>query len=209
MGTTPQWNRPAVPYDSSVRAEVTNQVQALHALLDAQMIAMKDNLEGVHRAIEAAPTAQKEAVNVAMAAAEKAVNAALLAAKSAVDAAAFAHAREHELMAEALRRQQDMYKQDKLTQNEWRATVTDLAGNKMDAREVRSLIDGVDLRVHSLEMAMGARLKTVEEELATTRGVASQTRIAVQSQMWVFTAGMGVLSLIIAAASVALAHLWK
>lgn len=191
------------------RSEVTRQVQALHALLDAQMVAIKDNLEGVHRAIEAAPTAQKEAVNVAMAAAEKAVNAALLAAKSAVDAAAFAHAREHELMAEALRQQQDTYKADKATGNEWRGTVTDLASNKMDAREVRVLVDGVDKRIHALEMTLDGRLKSVEQELATTRGVASQTRVAVQGQMWVFTAGMGVLSLLIAGVSVALSHLWK
>lgn len=178
--------------------DMRHEVDALHALLDAQMSAIRDNLEGVHRAIEAAPVAQKAAVETAMAAAEKAVNAALLAAKSAVEQAAIAHAREHELMAEALKQQQAAYITDKGQQNEWRATINDLASLKMDSSQVRALFDGLD-----------TRMKSIEEELATTRGAVSAQRTAQQGQMWAFGAAISVFALLIGIGSVAVNHLWK
>ncbi len=173
-------------------------VDALHALMDAQMGALKERQEDLQRAVERIPVEQRAAVETAMVAAAKATDAALSAAKAAVDQAQISHAREHTLMAEALRQQQLSYITDKAQANEWRSTVEHLAADKMDGNTVRDLMAATD-----------TRLKVMETELATTRGGTAAQKAQIQGQMLMFGAGISVVSLIVGIASVALAHLWK
>ncbi len=170
-----------MPEDRSL--EPQRLVDALHALMDAQMGALKERQEDLQRAVERIPVEQRAAVETAMVAAAKATDAALSAAKAAVDQAQISHAREHTLMAEALRQQQMSYITDKAQANEWRTTVEHLATD--------------------------TRLKVMETELATTRGGTAAQKAQIQGQMLMFGAGVSVVSLIVGIASVALAHLWK
>lgn len=195
--------------DLVTHEQVGRDISALQAVLNAQMDALKERLVDLQHAIERIPIEQRAAVDTAMTAAAKATDAALMAAKAAVDQAAIAHAREHTLIAEALKQQQATYLSDKAQQNEWRTTVETLAGDKMDAKEFRNTHDSFATNVRTQFDGVDTRLKTVENELATTRGTTEAAKTQLQGQMMVFTVIAGTLSLLIAIASVVLSHLWR
>ncbi len=184
--------------DAITHDQVGRDISALQAVLDAQMDALKERLVDLQHAIERIPIEQRAAVETAMTAAAKATDAALMAAKAAVDQAAIAHAREHALIAEALKQQQATYLSDKASANEWRTTVENLANLKIDGKEVQRVFEGVD-----------GRLKLIEQALATAAGTLTAQRSAVQGQMWAFGAITTVLALLITVAGIVAVHLGK
>lgn len=197
-------NRDAVTHEQMGR-----EISALQAVLNAQMDALKERLVDLQHAIERIPIEQRAAVDTAMTAVAKATDAAFAAAKAASDQAIASHAREHTLIAEALKQQQATYLSDKAQQNEWRTTVESLAGNKLDSKEFRTMHDSLGSTVRTIFEGVDTRLKSVETELATTRGGNQAQKSAIQTQMIIFTIGATVLTILINVIGIALAHLWK